>query len=190
MRLDIRLAGMPDLEVIACLHSESWRATYRGLVADFLLDQDLLGNRRALWRTRLAGPSAERFTWLAWVDGQPVAFSSLLLDADPLHGSLIDALHVQVGFKGRGIGRALSLMLARKAQELRAHQPLHLWVLDGNWRAARFYERLGAIHLGMRYDDHLPGAESHDHRYGWPSPRHLIDLLQIGDQHGATQVTA
>ncbi|MGE4071861.1 MAG: N-acetyltransferase family protein [Lysobacterales bacterium] len=187
---EIRIAGMPDLEAIARVHSESWRSTYRGLIADSLLDQDLLGNRRTLWSQRLADPAAGRYTWLASVDGQPVAVSSLLLDADPVHGSLIDALHVQDGFKGRGIGSALSLVLARKARELRAQQPLHLWVLDGNWRAARFYEGLGAIHLGMRYDDHLPGAESYDHRYGWPSPKHLIDRLSSRSPEGAGPATS
>jgi hypothetical protein len=75
------------------------------------------------------------------------------------------------------------LTLARSAVERGSMEPLHLWVLDGNWRAARFYEALGARHQGMRFDDHLPGAESYDHRYAWPAPGFLLEHLANDKRH-------
>lgn len=177
LKAEIRLANAADVDAIAGLHSESWRRTYRGLIADWLLDDDLLARQRAIWGARLTENDGRRRSWLACVDGYAVGFASLMLDADPVHGSLLDALHIQKGHQGRGIGRALMLTLARSAVERAPCDPMYLWVLDGNWRAARFYEALGACHQGMRYDDHLPGAESYDHRYAWPTPEFLLEHL-------------
>jgi GNAT superfamily N-acetyltransferase len=185
MRIDIRLATAIDLETVASLHSESWRHAYRGLIADQLLDQDLLGNRRALWRVRLAGTeAAPRHTWLILGDDQALGFASLVLDADPQFGTLLDALHIRADFKGRGLGRALLQRAAHTAQSHRGSAPIHLWVLDGNWRASRFYEALGARHAGMRFDDHLPHAPSYDHRYRWPGPEALLQALSAVQSGG------
>lgn len=177
LQAEIRLANAADADAIAGLHSESWRRTYRGLIADWLLDSDLLARQRAIWGARLTDCDGRRRSWLACVNGHAIGFVSLVMKVDPVHGSLLDALHIQKGYQGRGIGRALMLTAAQYAVERVPCDRLHLWVLDGNWRAARFYEALGACHQGMRYDDHLPGAESYDHRYAWSTPECLLEHL-------------
>jgi hypothetical protein len=49
--------------------------------------------------------------------------------------------------------------------------------LDGNWPAARFYERLGARYVESTWDDHLPGTRVQDHRYRWPAAGDLLAAL-------------
>jgi len=74
-------------------------------------------------------------------DGATVGFTCVLRDADPEWGPLVDNLHVRPDRKGRGIGA----LLLRRAREWSARvargRPMHLWVIEGNAEACRFYDR-------------------------------------------------
>lgn len=170
----IRPALATDLDAVATLHAESWRHAYRGLLPDALLDGDLYQNRRQLWAPRLQGAEPARHTYLVERDGQALGFVSLLLDADATHGHLIDNLHVHRDAQGQGWGRALLRTVATIAQSEGPARPLYLFVLDGNFRAARFYEAHGARHIEALWDDHVPGMRILDHRYRWPDAAALL----------------
>ena len=133
-----------DADSVAALHAMSWRSAYRGIVPDKLLDGDLISERQAVWRERLQGESPQRFGWVAENGGGGIAgFAYVRLQHDPVWGSLLDNLHVHPDIKGRGIGRQLLQAVARQLGP--AHtEPLHLWVLDANEPAKRFYARMGA----------------------------------------------
>ena len=51
--LEFRQAEASDARVIAELHAQSWRNTYRGMLRDDYLDGDILYERVALWEKRL-----------------------------------------------------------------------------------------------------------------------------------------
>lgn len=176
--MHLRIATAADIAAIAELHATSWRNAYRGLLPDAVLDADLLGNRLQAWQSRLQDAIAgARRTWLLTNGDQAQAFASVVLDADPQHGHLLDNLHVRPDAKSQGLGRRLLRVAAQWVQEQAPGRPLYLWVLDGNWRAARFYERCGARHVECHWDDHLPGVRVCDHRYRWSSPNALLQVL-------------
>jgi ribosomal protein S18 acetylase RimI-like enzyme len=177
----IRLARIDDAAQVGALHAESWRSAYRGLLPDAALDGDLVSERQQTWANRLAAHGERRLTWLLCDGEAAVAFLSLVLDEDPVHGHLIDNLHVRPHLKSRGHGRRLLAAAGRAAAQHDPARPLHLQVLDGNWPAARFYERLGALQVETLEDDHLSGTRIRSHRYRWPSAHALLSGLGIAD---------
>ncbi len=177
--LRIRLATAADAAVVGALHAESWRSAYRGLLPDAALDGDLVAERQQTWADRLGAGGTRRLTWLLLEDDAPEAFLSLVLEEDPVHGHLIDNLHVRPHLKSRGHGRLLLAEAAHAAARHDPAQPLHLLVLDGNWPAARFYERLGARHVETLEDDHLSGTRVRSHRYRWTNAGALLAGLGV-----------
>jgi ribosomal protein S18 acetylase RimI-like enzyme len=90
----------------------------------------------------------------------------------PEWGSLIDNLHVARARKRSGIGAAL---LERAGAWLHAEypgQPVHLFVLEMNAAARRFYEKLGAENQGVSTMQ-TQGGLVRSCRYAWPSPAQL-----------------
>jgi GNAT superfamily N-acetyltransferase len=134
-----------DADTIAALHATSWLSAYRGILPDAYLDDDLAGERQAVWRERLQGsPDPRAFGVIADDDtGRRVGFAYVVRRHDPVWGSFVDNLHVLPDVKGGGIGRGLLAEVARQLGPNHA-QPLYLWVLDANAPAKRFYARLGA----------------------------------------------
>ena len=139
-----RSAGPEDAGRIADLHADSWRRHYRGAYADAFLDGDLPADRRTVWSARLAAPAGTH-TVLAEQDGRLVGFVHVVLDADPVWGSLVDNLHVVHDRKRGGIGTRLLTHAAAAVIEQSSTDAMFLWVLTQNTAAQRFYEASGAI---------------------------------------------
>ena len=107
-----------------------------------------------LWRSELtfdAGYFEANESWAAEVDGQPVAFYTLL---DKEGMAWLENLWVGPGYMSRGIGRRLfqhALQLARR----RGYRILHL---EADPNAAGFYEKMGMHKISERkykMDDQL-----------------------------------
>lgn len=127
--LSYRDATSKDAEGIAALHADSWRRHYRGAFLDSFLDSDVLADRLAVWRERLAQSRREHFTVVAELRNSVVGFVHMILDDDPVWGALLDNLHVTSQLKRNGIGRKL---LQEAAERLlhRDGRKFYLWVLD------------------------------------------------------------
>lgn len=163
-----RQAQPRDAEAIAALHARSWRENYRGSFTDAFLDGDLHGERLRVWRQRLDAPPGNQLVLLA-VDGEELAgFVCAYGRHDPRWGSFIDNLHVARAAKGGGVGSAL---MRRAGAWLCAHYPgvgVHLWVLEANTPARRFYERLGGRSAETCTMETHGGAIVRSCRYVWP----------------------
>jgi GNAT superfamily N-acetyltransferase len=144
MECAIVVASASDAPVIAALHAESWRSAYRGLYRDEFLDGPVFEERLWFWNERLAAPHPERrHVLLATAGDERVGFAFVPLDADPAWSPLLDNLHVKPAYKGHGIGARL-LTTSREWVALAAPgEPMHLWVMEGNTDARRFYDRQG-----------------------------------------------
>ncbi|MBK9080570.1 MAG: GNAT family N-acetyltransferase [Rhizobiales bacterium] len=145
MRVRVHPATPGDAEDAARLHCESWRATYRGLLPEALIDALTVERRQAQWRDWLA--RGEDGLFVAEDEGEALAG---ILRVAPAEGTAaqgaeteIDLLHVRADLQGRGVGAALLRAGARWAARERPG-PVGLWVIAGNERAARVYARLGA----------------------------------------------
>jgi GNAT superfamily N-acetyltransferase len=164
----LRLARPFDAGAIAALHTESWRASYRGLVPDAFLGDALDGDRLQAWRDRFASPDPERRLIVTAVAGDRlVGFTCVLADAEPAHGPLLDNLHVKPGWRGRGIGARLLHESREWVRRVAPGQPMHLWVIEGNAEARGFYRSQGGIEGGRRIN-RMAGIEVPAVRYTWP----------------------
>jgi ribosomal protein S18 acetylase RimI-like enzyme len=140
--LSLRAAGPDDAEAVALLHADSWRRHYRGAYADSFLDGDVVGDRLAVWSSRLAAPDNSA-TVLAEDGAGLVGFVHVAFDADDRWGSLIDNLHVVRDRQRSGIGRALMTRAFEAVAERGAGKRVYLWVLEQNTAAQGFYQAMG-----------------------------------------------
>jgi GNAT superfamily N-acetyltransferase len=126
--LTIRRAVPEDARALAEVHVASWRAGYRGLVADEHLARQSVDARQAMWEEILAGDESTVLV-AGEIDGF-VAFEPASRE--------IRALYVAPARFRQGIGTEL-LQAAHEALD----GDTALWVFAGNERALAFYERHG-----------------------------------------------
>ena len=147
MAAQLRPAVPGDAAAIATIHVKAWRHAYAGLLPDYVLDEldaARWGAQRADRLRADGGPwSAEDH--VAELDGEIVGFTTVGrcrdADAGPDDGEVF-AIYVDPDRWGSGIGRALIALAERRLRERGARRVV-LWVLAGNDRARRFYERAG-----------------------------------------------
>lgn len=146
----IRRAGVLDAAPIARIHVDGWRAAYRGLIDDAVLDSLDVGVRKKHWASLLSYAEAPlesgtraHVTIVAERAGEVVAWCSYGggRDAGEVRGE-ISALSAAPDAWGTGAGRAL-VVEAERALRTAGYRAAYLWVLDGNARAIHFYERQG-----------------------------------------------
>jgi GNAT superfamily N-acetyltransferase len=168
MNYSIVPADPTDAIAIATLHAESWRSAYRGLVPDAFLDGPVVEERLQYWTDRLAADEEGPRYLLKAVDGPViVGFMCAVRDADPAWGPLLDNLHVKPGFKGLGIGRELLAAARKWTAQVAPRRPMHLWVIEDNMNARRFYERVGGVVAERQIVDFTAGIATPALRYLW-----------------------
>ncbi len=148
--LCIRAATTADLPAIAEIHTMSWRAAYRGILAEAFLDGDLLQDHKTRW-AGIAELLTPRDNLLVATDGNVAVgfiagWTSNTLGCDDGYGLYIDNLHVRPELRGNKYGEHLVRALAGNAKANAAADAkisAYLWLLDGNAPAHRFYHRLG-----------------------------------------------
>ena len=139
---EVRAAVPQDAYDVAHVQVRSWQWAYRGLIAQSYLDSlepETWAGRYTFGRVGIGLPST-----LVAIDGLTIcglATTGLCRDEDlPSFGELM-AIYVDPPHVGTGVGR---LLIAAARGRLRAvSTQAALWVLDGNVRARRFYERDG-----------------------------------------------
>lgn len=164
-----RMATAADTSQIAALHARSWQETYRGIMPDEFLDNEVEAERLAVWQERFAEHPPNRQIIVAEDGGQLVGFACVVAGSDPVYGALLDNLHVASSHKGRGIGRKLIKQAAEWVQLQDATSPFFLWVYEQNHSAKAFYDALGAIN-----QEALRGENGIVLRYVWPDTGRLI----------------
>lgn len=145
MGFTIVTATLEHARGIAQVHVESWRTTYKGIVADATLaNMDVeLGAQQ--WLARLADEQPGARTFVAIEDdgrvvgfaaGGPVRSQDLVTDAE------LYAIYLYKESQRNGIGTALLAEVARYLTE-RGFHSLGVWVLELN-PSRMFYEVFGA----------------------------------------------
>lgn len=163
----LRLAGPPDADVIAAIHTASWRTAYRGLLDDEFLDGALDGYSRDRWRvwfTLIGGPPSHL---VLAEDGDDAVGFLCIVHSGGEHGDLIANLHVVQEARGRGIGRRLLQEAARLVME-HDGKAMHLWVYSGNDAAIRFYSRAGGQAESEQPHLAADGKMRPSWRFVWP----------------------
>ena len=176
--MKLRALAPTDAPAVAHLHATSWRSAYRGMLPDSFLDHDVVADRQAVWQARLhTDPSPAAFGHVIedTTTGQLIGFAYALRGHDPVWGTLVDNLHVHPDHKSQGLGRQLLQAVARTLGP-ENQQPLHLWVLDANEPAKRFYSRVGAEFAERSLSAHFGGVQLPEWRCVWRDPAQLLAL--------------
>jgi GNAT superfamily N-acetyltransferase len=156
-----RAATAADAHGIAVVTVTSWRAAYRGLLPDGVLDGLSVPERERTWAGTLADPPPRTGVVVAEDGGGIVGFAAVGPSPDdPALGQLFALYLVPAAF-GTGVGHDLH---AAALDRLRAagFTDAVLWVLRTNARALRFYHREGWSPTGRTAVEPGPGGAGLD----------------------------
>ena len=158
----IRPAQTGDEAAVAGVHVRSWQGGYRGLLPDAYLDALKPEDRARRYSFGDTDP-LKPATLVALADGAICGFATTLITAGSSKGELA-ALYVDPEHWSRGVGTPL-LAEARARLAGRGCTSAELWVLVGNTRAQRFYERHGWRADGVARSQEIWGISVQECRY-------------------------
>jgi GNAT superfamily N-acetyltransferase len=161
--LQIRPMAFADCDRVSEIRIRGWQFAYQGLMPRSFLDALSVPQDAERRRARFGQGDGRVVNLVAEHAGEVVGWSC--------HGSYRDgevrteeaelyAIYVAPGNLGTGVGRALLQESLRQCAAL-GHDRVLLWVLKGNARARRFYQRAGF---------HADGAEEPFEVDGVPVP--------------------
>jgi RimJ/RimL family protein N-acetyltransferase len=139
----VREATVEDVPAVCVVRRRSWRAAYAGLMPQPVIDSLDLGTMWSTWRASVARPPAPAMQ--LFIGGPPGEVHSYAFvrpaDASRDAGQ-VAAVYSDPTAWGTQAGWAV---FSRAVDHLHSHgfTDLSLWMLKGNERAGRFYERAG-----------------------------------------------
>jgi ribosomal protein S18 acetylase RimI-like enzyme len=143
--MEIQAATSEDCRAVAEVHVESWQHAYRGILPEQYLASLSVAEREAKWRRTVERQPSHLL--VARAAGQVVGFVAFGASRDegaPNDRAEIWAIYVKAASWSTGAGRLLWLeALQRIVAE--GYKSVSLWVIAGNERAVRFYERAGFV---------------------------------------------
>lgn len=145
MTVIVRPATADDARGIATVHVASWQWAYAGLLPAERLDALSVDDRLAGWARTLSDEKGDLSTLVAAEGETVVGFVSVGAGRDDVGGpevAQLYALYLSPDQAGRGTGRRLHDEAVRRLGS-DGFAMARLWVLRGNDRARRFYERQG-----------------------------------------------
>ena len=138
----VRRATVADAPAMGRLVARAWQAAYRGQMPDAYLDGLRPEDRAAYWDGVLRREDRRGAVLVAERAGEVVGFAAAGPSPDPEGAGELYAINVDPAHWGTGAGRAL-LEAAQAELDRMGFAESVLWVLPGNVRARRFYERAG-----------------------------------------------
>lgn len=178
--MKIREAREEDADSIAKVHVDSWRTTYRGIIANTFLEALSYDDREHYWRGLLA--QAER-TSLLYVaeDGEIVGFvcGGPARESNPTYKGEIFAIYIIQEAQRQGIGRQLVAAIVQRLLE-QGIDSLLIWVLADNSSRA-FYEALGGQWVQEKPIE-IGGVKLREVAYGWTDIRPLAGSASSNKQ--------
>ena len=169
MALQLRRAGLDDLETLVAIQRESAVAAFGHVFPPdrYPFPTDAI---RDAWAEAVADPDVEAV--LGEIDGEPVALVSV-------GHSFLRTLYVVPRHWGEGIG---STLLGHGLVRLRARgcEVARLWTLSENHRGRRFYERRGWELTGATRVVPFP-PHPIDVEYAIHLTQQVSDTLEVSD---------
>lgn len=153
----IRQATVEDAAAIGRVAVRAWQAAYRGQMPDGYLDGLRAEDRAEGWARGLARDRSGDPVLVAEDDGAVVGFAAVGPAEEPAGFGQLYAINVDPDHWGSGVGWAL-LAAAQAALARLGYTEVVLWVLPGNDRARRFYERAGWTADGAKRTEEVLGV--------------------------------
>ena len=158
----LRPAEPEDALAVARVHVRSWQVAYRGLLPDEYPGGLRPEDRASKYDSSTRDPLQPR-TIVAIREEAILGFATTRLLPDAASGELC-ALYVNPDDWGQRIGATLVAAARSHLLSLGVQDAL-LWVLTGNLRAERFYQRDGWTSDGIRRTDTVWGITVEELRY-------------------------
>ncbi len=164
----VRAAVPQDAPALAGVHVAAWRAAYRGIMPDdYLAGLDL--ERWTQGWDRVLTEGRDPHLQVAELAGLLVGFTGVgperaLEPGDPPGRGELHHINVHPDAWGTGAGPAL-LRAAEDRLRALGFRDAVLWVVPGNARARRFYERAGWTDEGSEKTAELNGVRIDERRY-------------------------
>jgi RimJ/RimL family protein N-acetyltransferase len=167
----VRPAEPSDAHELAVVHVRAWQAAYQGLISQQYLDNLDVVERTAAWGRGLGDAGSGVRVLVAEVDGRVVGFVNFgrARDVESEADGEVYAINVHPDHWQVGAGSALLTAAQRGLADL-GYRRAVLWVLPGNTRARRFYQRFGWAAEGVDRTRDVQGATVPEVRYGRPLP--------------------
>jgi GNAT superfamily N-acetyltransferase len=169
MEVELREARRGDELAVAEVHIRSWQEAYRGLMPGEYLDALDPRDRARRYTFEAEDPAAPTTVVAVATDGDAEAILGFTTvcpsrDADSPDLGEVVALYVDPERYRGGVGRLLMAAARRRLRDAGFADAL-LWVLDGNHRAAAFYEGEGWKPDGAKRVEHPYGIVSNVSRF-------------------------
>jgi ribosomal protein S18 acetylase RimI-like enzyme len=160
----ISYAKIEDARILGEIHSQSWKVTYKGIVPNEILDNITIEKREKYFEKALEQGWEEDV--IIFEDG--IAAGLICIgkcrdeDKDHDYGE-IWGIYLLPQFWNMGIGTEL---INWGINELgsRGYKKVSLWVLEENFNARRFYEKIGFKHDGTVKEINI-GKNLNEYRY-------------------------
>lgn len=169
-----RIATSEDWQIIAHTHARSWQISYRGILSDQYLDQEVMADRRQIWEKRFQQIADNQHAVLAMDKDQCCGFSCVYDGHDPTWGALLDNLHVLPDWRGQGVGAKLLIAGAAWIYQRNPDMQYYLWVYEDNALARAFYEKMGGAEKETILDTQPDGRDARIVRYVWENLDELV----------------
>ncbi|RAS65407.1 ribosomal protein S18 acetylase RimI-like enzyme [Vibrio diazotrophicus] len=176
--MEIRIAEYSDYEKIAALHVHSWKTHYQGLLKQDYLDNEALPDRLVIWQTRLTNPPFNQHILLLEEKDQLVGFICAFGNHDFERGSIIESLHIDPEYQGRGLGKKLIREMAKWIDHYFPDNGVYLEVLEQNRQAIDFYDHIGGEHQLQKLWKAPCGTEVPEFVYAWKTPKLMLASIE------------
>ncbi|MFD5215389.1 GNAT family N-acetyltransferase [Microbacterium sp. NPDC058345] len=162
----LRTAEPRDAHGIAVVHVRGWQKAYRGLMPQDVLDGLSIPDREAGWKKILDDPERRSLTLVVERDGAIAGWAGFgaARDADAPGSAELWGIYAHPDAWSTGVGHTL-LVGVEEALRAEGHEIAYLWVLAGNERASRFYERHGWHADGGAKVEKRPGLVLDERRH-------------------------
>jgi L-amino acid N-acyltransferase YncA len=164
----IRDMTLADCDRVAEIRVRGWQRAYRDLIPRSFLDAMSVAEDAERRRSRFTTAGEGVVNLVAEREGQVVGWAchGPYREGELLTGDAeLYAMYVDVRHLGDGLGHALIQESLRRCTAA-GHPRMLLWVLKGNARARRFYERQGFRADGTEEPFEVDGALVPEVRYG------------------------
>ncbi|UPQ89940.1 GNAT family N-acetyltransferase [Vibrio sinaloensis] len=175
--MELKLAEYSDYQRIATLHAQSWKMFYQGILGSEFLQQEVDEERSAIWQTRLINPPFNQHVVLLEEGGLLCGFVCAFGNHDFEKGTMIDALHVDPAYRGKGVGVRLLAEMAKWIAQYFPDNGVYLEVMKDNKQAVDFYRYIGGECLEERLWNAPCGHQVPELVYTWKSGQDLLDCV-------------
>ncbi|MFG3152085.1 GNAT family N-acetyltransferase [Streptomyces sp. NPDC048219] len=162
---------LADCDRVSALRVRGWQSAYRGLMPQQYLDGLSVTEDAERRRALFARAPADLVNLVAEDDAGGVvgwACHGPYRDGERrTEDAELYAIYVDTGRLGGGVGQALLQESVRRCATA-GHPRMLLWVLEGNTRARRFYERAGFRADGAVESSDVDGVAVPEVRYARP----------------------